>query len=121
MSYNDGFICHSTHWIAHAMAQMHTSISKANACKGGSQSVGIIPQKVSLEEKGETGIAQHLLPRFHVIGILCNSGQVLNSSLKRPRRKYICHRIATLIRRSENRIGWTRRAFRVSSTKISIS
>lgn len=49
---------------------------------------------------------QQLPASFRVISVLGYLGKVLHGLFQSPEGKYICNRVATLIRRPEDRICW---------------
>ena len=98
---------------------MNTSISEADTSKRRSQAgnTTLINLCTNKKDRG-TVDSQHLSPSITVISIFCNTGEVLHTSLQRPKRENICNRIRALICRSQNGVSRTRYTLSVRDSSV---
>lgn len=63
--------------------------------------------------------SQHLSHRFMVFLVLCHTREHFDGGFQCPHREDVCYRIATLVSRTEDRIGGARGAFSVTGYIVS--
>jgi len=97
--------------IAHSVAQMNTSVAKADACEGRSESIWTLTINLQMQN---SFYVQHLPTSLAIIWVFGYAREIGNGSLKCPKGKYVGDRVASLVRRSEDWVGGAWGTFRIS-------